>query len=254
MTPNPFPFLSAFNAKAMSFEEVARQFVVSEKFQQLAGQWNSLLVGPRGSGKTTLLKMLSLPGLRAWNGKEADRYRSTLRYTGIYVPSDIAWGEMVRALGNGQLKSQCFDLISEAAFTTNVFLATLNTIQQRLEGSKYPADTTYRSLNFDITNVEQFVEFAAEVWKLSPRALTIRSLQASLSNRLLDIRQQALRVAEHQSPNTDLVFQLLPYAGIAAITATSHVLTAFDDLAGERDGLWALLLDEFEVAPCHCNN
>lgn len=51
MTPNPFPFLSAFNAKAMSFEEVARQFVVSEKFQQLAGQWNSLLVGPRGSGR-----------------------------------------------------------------------------------------------------------------------------------------------------------------------------------------------------------
>ena len=68
-------FLSAFNAKAMSYEQIASSFVSSAKFAELAGQWSALLVGPRGSGKTTLLRMLSLEGMRSWTGAEADQYR-----------------------------------------------------------------------------------------------------------------------------------------------------------------------------------
>lgn len=61
-------FLDPFNAKAMTFREVASTFVSSTKFAELAGRWNALLVGPRGSGKTTLMKMLSVEALRAWEG------------------------------------------------------------------------------------------------------------------------------------------------------------------------------------------
>ena len=39
-------FLEPFNAKAMTYAEVAKTFVPSSKFAQLAGAWNSVLVGP----------------------------------------------------------------------------------------------------------------------------------------------------------------------------------------------------------------
>ncbi|HEY1394538.1 MAG TPA: hypothetical protein VF536_00415 [Roseateles sp.] len=231
----------------MSFEEVAESFVESGKFQELAGHWNSLLVGPRGSGKTTLLKMLSLSGLRAWKGKDAETYRQSLRYTGIYVPTDIAWGEMVNGLGDGKLDPAFRDIVSEAAFTTNVLLATTDAIQQRLQTNA--SGSNYRAVSLSPDSTREFVDGVAQLWKLQTRAPSLRSLHLALSTRLLDIRQKASLAASREELSLEDLQGLMPYVGIQAIEAVSLGLKLFDELIEEPDGLWVLLLDEFEVAP-----
>lgn len=243
-------FLSAFNAKAMSYEQVASSFVSSAKFAELAGQWNALLVGPRGSGKTTLLRMLSLDGMRSWIGAEADQYRRELNYTGIYVPADIAWGEMVNALGNGKLDDDTLDLVSEAAFATNVFMATVSTLQLRLQPKvteNLPG--AYRAVTLTGESVEEVVRSIAELWKLQPRSLSFRSLGQALAMRLMDIHQQCRLLARNPDRTRSLVLEKLPYLGLPVIECADKALSFFDDLTGERDAKWALLLDELEVAP-----
>lgn len=243
-------FLSAFNAKAMSYEQVASSFVSSVKFAELAGQWNALLVGPRGSGKTTLLRMLSLEGMRSWSGAEANRYRSELNYTGIYVPADIAWGEMVNALGNGNLDRDTLDLVSEAAFATNVFMSTINTLQLRLQpSSSGDPRSAYRAVSIERGSAEEVVRAIAELWKLQPRSLSFRSLGQALAMRLMDIHQQCRLLARDPDRTRMLVLERMPYLGLPVIECVDKALTFFDNETGEQDAKWALLLDELEVAP-----
>lgn len=244
-------FLSAFNAKAMSYEQVASSFVSSTKFSELAGQWNSLLIGPRGSGKTTLLRMLSIDGMRAWPGAEADKYRTELNYTGIYVPSDIAWGEMINSLGKG-MDEACFSLISEAAFATNVMIATISAMQVRLQ----PVSTSdlkhrYRSTDISAAATEELTREIAAYWKLEPRSASLRSLQHSLAARLLDIGQQSNLMRDSRSLTKEEILERMPYVGLPIIQCVNQAVTAFDSAASQYDGIWALLLDEFEVAPTH---
>jgi hypothetical protein len=242
-------FLSAFNAKAMSYEQVADSFVSSPKFAQLAGQWNALLVGPRGSGKTTLLRMLSLEGLRSWSGPEADAYRANLNYTGIYVPSDIAWGEMINSLGDGMDKT-CFNLIAEAAFATNVMIATVSAMQLRLQSVSSVEDRhRYRAVQIASCDLEEVVREIAELWKLQPRTASLRSLQLALSARLLHIGQQSTLFRAGGSYSEALVRDLMPYIGLPIIQCVNEAVIAFDARIDQSDGIWTLLLDEFEVAP-----
>lgn len=248
MSNNSTPFITAYNAKVMTFEQVARSFVWSDKYDELAGLGNCVLVGPRGSGKTTLLKMLSLPGLRAWNGQQGDQYRQAISYTGIYVPSDIAWGEMVNALGNGLLHKEVFELVAEAAFTTNVLISTLTAIQQRLE-EKTDSLHYFHHVQLNSDKLIELIDFIANIWKLQLRAPTFRSLQTALAGRLLDIHQKSIVVSHRADQGINAVYELMPYVGLPPLMAVSEAVRFFDDLIGDPDGRWALLLDEFEVAP-----
>lgn len=244
-------FLSAFNAKAMSYEQVATSFVSSTKFSHLAGQWNSLLVGPRGSGKTTLLRMLSLEGMRAWPGDEADQFRDELNYTGIYVPADIAWGEMINALGR-TMSGTGFDLIAEAAFVTNVMIATISAMQVRLQQSTSEFDRyNYRSVQLNQIQLEVVSKEIALLWKLEPRSASLLSLQNALAERLLHIGQQTNLLSRRQDVGDSEIVESMPYVGLPMIQCVNQAISSFDRAGGQTDAVWALLFDEFEVAPNH---
>lgn len=247
-------FLDPFNAKAMTYRQVAKSFVQSSKFHELAGKWNALLIGPRGSGKTTLMKMLSLEALRAWDVEEASSYRAGIQYTGIYVPSDIAWGEMVKGLGNANLDEASTILISSAAFVTNVLQSTVMAMQSRLVvSSDTPNVNNYRMATCTSEQLEEFVRSLAELWKLSPKSLSLRGLANALGHRLLDIKRQSnlLAVTPANEISIKAITSSMPYLGLPMVEAVTSALTLFDEIIGESDGVWALLLDEFEVAPEH---
>jgi energy-coupling factor transporter ATP-binding protein EcfA2 len=244
-------FFSAFNAKAMSYEQIVGSFVSSSKFNQLAGQWNALLVGPRGSGKTTLLRMLSLEAMRVWSGPEADQFRSELNYTGIYVPADLAWGEMIRSLIS-KLGPESSELIAEAAFVTNAMMSTLRTIQQRVQiPLTGEVRLQYRFVQMSSADQGKLAMELASIWKLQLRSASLLSLQNSLAERLLDIGQQANLLAHRSAVNQDELCTKLPYLGLPFVECVNQAISAFDRFANEDDGVWALLLDEFEVAPNH---
>lgn len=244
-------FLDPFNAKAMTFREVASTFVPSPNFSLLAGKWNALLIGPRGSGKTTLMKMLSVESLRAWDGPDALAYRENVDFTGIYVPSDIAWGEMVKALSS-TLDETTTNLISAAAFVTNVLQSVVMAMQSRINvpESQLPG-ADFRLAKCTAPQLELVVTEIAQVWRLSIRSLSLQGLANALGQRLLDIKRQANLIAVTPGLTVDEISQRMPYIGLPLVECVSEAVRYFDQAIGEDSGLWALLLDEFEVAPVH---
>lgn len=239
-------FLEPFNAKAMSYADVARTFVPSTKFTQLAGAWNSVLVGPRGSGKTTLFKMLSVEGQEAWTGATAEPYKKTVGYTGIYVPSDIAWGTMLESLIEAGQDEPVGILFSEAAFVTHVLLsvatgmdrhAALNPVLRFESATGEPTQA----------DLESVVATIATLWKVQPVSLSPASLVDALRARLLDIKRDARLRAKLKL--TGIPTQ--EYLGIDMLESASQALQAFDAAYRRPDHRWCLLLDEFEVAPMH---
>lgn len=244
-------FLDPFNAKAMTFREVAATFVPSEKFSLLAGKWNALLIGPRGSGKTTLMKMLSVEALRVWDGETSTAHRDKVTYTGIYVPSDIAWGEMVKALSS-TLDETTTNFVSAAAFLTNVLQSVVMAMQSRLNVSETKGPgAQFRQASCSGADLERAITEISELWKLTTRSLSLQGLANALGQRLVDIKRKANLIAAHKSLTFEEVTQLMPYLGLPLVESVSGAVTLFDHAIGEPEAFWALLLDEFEVAPVH---
>jgi hypothetical protein len=132
--PAPTIFES-FNARALNPSQVARTFVPSKQYQMLAKRRHTMVIGPRGSGKTTLLKMLQQPALEAWPHRLADDYRQTIDFTGVFIPTDLSWGQQIEALGEGKLDSDTHRLLSKAVFTTHVLRALTVAMLNRITNS-----------------------------------------------------------------------------------------------------------------------
>lgn len=240
-------FLSAFNAKTMTFAEVASSFCPSKKYEELAGGWNALLIGPRGSGKTTLMKMLSLQGMRAWPAEKL-KSRPEITYTGIFVPADIAWSEMVSALTRDALDTRLGDLVAETAFVTNVLLSAMRTIELRISRSAPVSE--FQSVALAGSAHDDWIVHAAELWGLKPQSLSLRALTRALEARLINFRQEIRFIAlQHAKFDETLLRERIPYLGLPLIESVSQSLISFNQAVGEADHKWALLLDEFEVAP-----
>lgn len=244
-------FLEAFNAKQMETSEVVDSFVPSQKFYELAGPWHALLIGPRGSGKTTLLKMLALKALRRWSHPEAENVRKAINYTGIFVPADITWGAMVGALGGGQLKADCFNAFATAAFCTNVLQAAVDAMEDRIKPTEGSTNPNYRVANVSASNLEYAVREIAAAWKLRPRALSINALRSSLGHRLLELKAKASEIPFRAEQSLESVYKEIDYLALDFNEALIFALAEFDRAIEHQEGKWALLLDEFEIAPEH---
>lgn len=251
MSLRDFTF-EAFNARDLSPEKVADSFVPSEKYTELRGPSHSILIGPRGSGKTTLLKMLSLDALRSWQHPDADRSRSEIRYTGIFVPADITWGEMVDALASrGSVPDKCAEALGETAFCINVFLAALDAITKRVMPSNSGREAkNYRAVYID-DGAEDLIRFIADTWKLQPRSLSFRGLEQALTSRLAELYAAAKAFSHREKPTISLLYEMIPYASLNVFYALIAVLKEFNRCIGDSGGGWTLLLDEFEVVPVH---
>lgn len=243
-------FLEPFNAKTMTYAEVAKTFVPSTKFTLLAGAWNSVLVGPRGGGKTTLFKMLSVEGQEAWTGPAADPFKRTVAFTGIYVPSDIAWGTMLESLTKAGQDENVGMLFSEAAFVTHVLLNVAMGMDRYLvlhPVEKAKADTEAVTDGPTQADLERVVATIAKLWQLQPVSLSPASLVDALRERLLDIK----RVANLRERFKVTTAPTEKYLGMDMLESASQALQAFDATFRRPDHRWCLLLDEFEVAPMH---
>lgn len=241
----------AFNARDLQPAIVARSFVPFGKYDELIRPSHSLLIGPRGSGKTTLLKMLNLEALRSWDHSQASWYRRQVDYTGIFVPADITWGEMVDALANeGHVPRACADTLGEVAFGINVLIAATDAMAKRLDATSLMGVPAYRQATMP-ADPEELVQTIADTWQLKLRSLSFRGIAQALSLRLSELYAAAKRFSHAPQPSMDLLYQLIPYADLDIFVALIAALEAFDHAIGEPNGRWAMLLDEFEVVPVH---
>ena len=130
---------SAFNARWLQPEDVARSFVPTLPFKTLVRLQNSLLMGPRGCGKTTLLKMLTRRAQRVWQRERLPLEPQWVDYRGpdfeaIYVPSDVRWSselnsvaeELAAAPIDAERAQRASVAISAVIEATRVFQAILD--------------------------------------------------------------------------------------------------------------------------------
>lgn len=87
----------SFNARNLSFEQVAETFVENEHFDKLIKNSHSLIMGPRGCGKTTLLKMLTPKALSLYSQKTDNDIYHSMPFFGLYIPTDIQWKEQIES-------------------------------------------------------------------------------------------------------------------------------------------------------------
>lgn len=243
--------LDAFNARDLTPASVARSFVPSPKYTDLAQATHSILIGPRGSGKTTLLKMLSLDALRAWEHGEADSYRNRISYTGIFVPADITWGAMVDSLADdGRVPSELGAVLGEVAFGINVFMAATDAMAKRLPPAHANGSPLYRQAVVQ-SPPNELIRFIADIWKLKLHSISFRGVGQALNARLADLYAQAKRLSHLENPTVALLHEEAPYTTLDIFASLTATLNEFNSHIGEEHGRWAVLLDEFEVVPAH---
>lgn len=245
----PITFLEAFNAKTMTTQKIAETFVPSEKFSELAGAWNSLLLGPRGSGKTTLLKMLQLPALRAWMHQEAEEYRSNIGFTGIFVPADIAWSEMIEAMKESSFSSQAGDLVAKSIYCTNVLLATVDAMNARISKTPNLPEPQYRHVVPDRNKLHSALIIICNYWGIKPTILSLSGIRASLQQRLIDTQSLVRELSLKTGATFDDLVAAMPYIHLELNTIVQSALIEFDEAICDEGAKWALMFDEFEIAP-----
>lgn len=243
----PSSEFESFNARSLRPEEVAKTFVPPSHFWTIVKPTHTLIVGPRGSGKTTLLKMLQQAALEAWPGDGAERARSQIDYTSVFVPTDRSWQV---PLGTLQDSDQIAGRLSQAAFVTHVLRSLVSSLRHR---TGQTADSSLH--RFAHRRVELSREAEAELavtlassWLLSVRVQTLAGVHLALTERLLQVRMLALQ-QEDRVRRGQPIAALPDYAYFTFVEATAIGIEAFESISAIPAGKWALSFDELELAP-----
>jgi len=237
--PTLFP---SFNARNLSAADVARTFVPSENFEKLCGQSHSLIVGPRGSGKTTLLKMLQQAALDKWTHPDAERIRQSVRFTGVYIPTDVNWDKQIAALGLGRVDSKIRDCLSVTAFTTHV----LRSLAQSMdEAIPMPSDPDA------LKRYCQAVTQISEEWQLDRPAKSFQSLRYSMRSRLNDLHRLAGQLQFTNAEEARSLVASTRWLHQNFLELSSFAIDVVNDLVGNSGMMWAFLFDELELVPAN---
>ena len=245
-TPSIF---ETFNARHLQAEQVARTFVPPiEIFSELITKNNHILVGPRGSGKTTLLKMLTFPALANWDTSGYEMVIPRTDFVGIFVPADRGWhAQLKRATGD----ERDMLTVGRVAFTTHV----LSSLVQTLRDARFWQSGANQMLVSApaILSEEQeadFVDEVAKAWKLRPIIRSLGGLSIALQARLVELGSLREQVRRADDPEGNLL-EHAPYSDLNFRDCISHAIETHSVLTDGQHHSWALLFDEFEVAPTH---
>lgn len=238
-------FFDSFNAKHLKSVDIANNFVSSKLFLETAKNSHTILVGPRGSGKTTFLRMLSNSTLPKWEKYEEVTKQGIIGYEGIYVPGDLVWGEMIRSLNEAGLDDSYSEAFSYTAFFTHVLLNTVEGIETSL--NQLPIDF----LQEKEEEIYEALESICVILKINPKKISLSRIRHELMSRLnvLGEYSRFLSISGSDSFNIDEFQSKVPYAYTDMKLALESVLDAIDQALDRPEHRWALLLDEFEIAP-----
>jgi hypothetical protein len=236
-----------YNARYAKAEAVARGFVPSAAYWDLAQPVNHLLQGPRGAGKTTLLKMLLPAALDAWGDEAAAEAKRIVDYAAVLVPTDRSWGEGLEGLGD-TLDPQWRGVMQISAFTFHSLKALLDTAMRRAD----PAlPNGHLSIRLERSDEIALCREVAKLWDLPEPASSLPMLRSALNerlNRIFEVVERA-RLTGDETPLFDL-----PGIGMELDRATLAFVEIFNELTRDRDRRWALMIDELELSSASVQN
>ncbi len=237
---------AAANARFRSPAMVARTFVPPEQFRILTRPSHTVMVGPRGSGKTTLLKMLTPEALEAAAAAKRFRLSEGLRFTGVFVPSDIAWSRQVESLGQWDIPAEVASGLFEASFAASVLRNFAAAIHERLTREIPKVWLNVATVSIDRELEGRVAEQLALAWGFELRVPSFLGLRAAASERIVALGRAA--AAMHRTRDFTIIETLAQGGGlIPDLTLALDVIEALvPELRGEK---WCLLFDELELAP-----
>lgn len=237
-----------FNAKYLSYKEIAETFIFNHQFEELVKNNNSLLMGPRGSGKTTMLKMLTPFGMHYWVGKEADYFRETIPFTAIYIPTDIQWKRQIEQLASDLADFPRYgDVVSRALVTSNILLAITSTFRSLIE---LHSDQHPSVFNHEANIARELIS----LWRIeNASSPTFMALETALMNRIGAIRNHIKKTIYTCRSEADINYpdyffdDYLELVRISCKTFENEFKPTDHPL--NQIARWALCFDELEIAP-----
>jgi hypothetical protein len=237
---NTSSIYSAFNARWLTPEDIARAFVPTPHFKSLVKVQHSLLMGPRGCGKTTLLKMLTRPAQAIWLQERVPLSPKLTDYPSpdfeaIYVPSDIRWSLELGAI-RLELKDHptIAEIVQRASVGISAFVEATRVFQRILEDTARSSEKLLKGMIAHLELGPTVPAFAEVRMKLLSWAEEIHRLFV-----LRDLDRLLARV------------ELLPPSLTGhATNALARACALFEEYATDvAPKKWALCFDELEIAP-----
>jgi hypothetical protein len=230
---------SAFNARWLEPEDVARSFVPTLTFKSLVKFQHSLLMGPRGCGKTTLLKMLTRRAQSVWKARLEDEPQlaeyPAPDFEAIYVASDIRWSEEL-----GAVSRHLAELPVEAERLQRTLVAISSVIEATRVFQRITVDTVSDSSSL-LKGLIKHLALGSMIPSFPEIRLRLRSWIEELHSLLIADRINALKARLDTLP---------PALTGRAPDAVIRACTIFDEYAESSSPTkWALCFDELEIAP-----
>jgi len=232
-------YTRAFNARYMTFEDIAKSFIKSDNFIGIIKNEHSILTGSRGCGKTTLLKMLHPKALNAWNNKDGIQIKNEIPFTGIYIPADRQWKSQLDTFETKFAENKGFvENIFRGVVNANILIAICSTFDALLEINNIES-------GFEIDLCKKLID----CWEIP------KPLPPNLADIVIKIRCMVKDFNSIINKNS-ITDELPKLCYNNFVDLISVAIDCFESINNSKEyknieykNRWALCFDELEIAP-----
>ncbi len=235
----------SFNARTLTTQELCDSFIVSEHFQNLASSNHTIMIGPRGSGKTTLMRMLQVEALEIWNDSSAPKFRNSISFSGVFIPTDRFWKTQFDIIKDKVGSIEEGGRLLESIFVYHTLERMASTIGYRVAQAPRKKNN-FKSVVIKKVDEAELVGELAQLWHVSPKICSLRSLEVSVTNKKKEVSDYITSSLDRKTighiNKPDIVT-----GGISSILgASTRIVNSYFNECGHK---WSFLFDELELAP-----
>lgn len=231
----------SFNASSTSIQDLCNNFIENESFIKVASPGHVVMVGPRGSGKTTLLRMLQVDSLDQWNASKATFDKSTINYSGVFIPTDRFWKIKYNEIKDKNQSDERVLSILNLSFVYHVLDRLIAIFRYRTD-RQFKDANRFRFASLDKSMEVELVTELDKLWHIGPETNTLRSFAAAV------VRKKDFISKSSKEPSSVVGGFLFPNPTelLSEVFGTIKLMNLY---LNEEGAKWALLFDELELAP-----